>query len=624
MTSILLKKVLGAPGPDEAWLEGLLRWVLEASPSGGADSPRNRRLEELRSHLEDHPMAPAWRARIRQVLTHTSAVSLLADAGLPMHGAFLREALERLVDRLVPSLDPEADLAALLHRLPLEERDADWIASLPADGGPWRAWMALPDEALWDAVQLLAYRAAALGLSRDLLGLGPRDRELDSPFARLPGAAAELREGRDPGWEGLLEACGARLAAGLAHLEAGGISTELVYRLDLLEATLARMARLAALARGGGDGPAFTADLVREKARNRRLGPLLRDSVRLLARKVVEHTGQTGEHYIALTRAEWWRTFASAAGGGVVTTFTALFKYAIPGLALAPLGTGLAFAFNYSASFIAMQFAHLTLASKQPANTAATLAAAMADPGLRGGLKERAAGITRCQVMATLGNVLATLPATAAAALLWRWATGHPWVDPETARHSLEAMHPFRSLTIPYAILTGVMLWMASLASGWAANWSAYRRLPEALEAHRRLRGILGEKGAARVAELTRQHLGGVAGYLALGLLLGFLPVVFAFAGIHLEVRHVTLNAASLALCAVQDSPRWKDIAWALAGVGFIGVCNFGVSFHLALRTAMRARGIEGKARLLPVIWRDFLRDPWVYLGPPRDGEGDG
>jgi len=624
VTSILLKKVLGAPGPDEAWLEGLLRWILEASPSGGADSPRNRRLEELRSHLEDHPMAPAWRARIRQVLTHTSAVSLLADAGLPMHGAFLREALERLVDRLVPSLDPEADLAALLHRLPLEERDADWIASLPADGGPWRAWMALPDEALWDAVQLLAYRAAALGLSRDLLGLGPRDRELDSPFARLPGAAAELREGRDPGWEGLLEACGARLAAGLAHLEAGGISTELVYRLDLLEATLARMARLAALARGGGDGPAFTADLVREKARNRRLGPLLRDSVRLLARKVVEHTGQTGEHYIALTRAEWWRTFASAAGGGVVTTFTALFKYAIPGLALAPLGTGLAFAFNYSASFIAMQFAHLTLASKQPANTAATLAAAMADPGLRGGLKERAAGITRCQVMATLGNVLATLPATAAAALLWRWATGHPWVDPETARHSLEAMHPFRSLTIPYAILTGVMLWMASLASGWAANWSAYRRLPEALEAHRRLRGILGEKGAARVAELTRQHLGGVAGYLALGLLLGFLPVVFAFAGIHLEVRHVTLNAASLALCAVQDSPRWKDIAWALAGVGFIGVCNFGVSFHLALRTAMRARGIEGKARLLPVIWRDFLRDPWVYLGPPRDGEGDG
>jgi len=68
------------------------------------------------------------------------------------------------VDRLVPSLDPEADLAALLHRLPLEERDADWIASLPPDRGPWRGLLALPGEALWDAAQLLAHRAAALGL----------------------------------------------------------------------------------------------------------------------------------------------------------------------------------------------------------------------------------------------------------------------------------------------------------------------------------------------------------------------------------------------------------------------------------------------------------------------------
>ncbi len=618
MTSILLKKVLAAPGSDEAWFEGLLRWVLEASPRGGPDSPRSRRLEELRSHLEDHPMADTWRARIRQVWTHTSAVGLLADAGLPVHGAFLREALERVLDGMVPSLDEAGDLSALLHRLPLDERDGDWIEGLPRDRGPWRELLAVPGPALWDAVQLLAHRAAALGLSRDLLGLGPRDRELDSPFARLPEAAADLREGRDPGWEGLLEACAARMAVGLAHMEAHGISTELVYRLDLLEATMTRMARLAALGRGDLDGQAFAAELVRQKARNRRLGSLVRESVRLMARKVVEHAGQTGEHYIALTRSEWARTFVSAGGGGIVTAFTAFFKYAIPGLGMAPLPAGVAFAANYAASFITMQFAHLTLASKQPAMTAATLAGALEEAHALSRLREMAAGITRSQVMATLGNVLVTLPVTAGMALAWRWATGRPWVDPATAAHSLHGMHPFLSWTIPYAILTGVMLWMASLASGWAANWSAYRRLPEALAAHRRLRAVLGAEAAARVGDLTRRHFGGVVGYLVLGFLLGFLPVAAAFAGIHLEVRHVTLNAASLALCAVQDAPPWRDIAWGLAGIAVIGVCNFGVSFYLALRTAMRARGIAGKVRLLPVIWRQFLREPWFFLGPPR------
>jgi len=114
----------------------------------------------------------------------------------------------------------------------------------------------------------------------------------------------------------------------------------------------------------------------------------------------------------------------------------------------------------------------------------------------------------------------------------------------------------------------------------------------------------------------VEHHFSGVAGYVVLGLLLGFLPVAFAFAGLPVEVRHVTLNAASLALCAVQDVPRWGDIAWGLVSIVIIGVCNFGVSFHLALKTAMRARGVTGFHEL-SWLGREFLKDPWTFLGPP-------
>jgi site-specific recombinase len=396
-----------------------------------------------------------------------------------------------------------------------------------------------------------------------------------------------------------------------------------VYRLELLETHLRRMEELVALASGSLDGKVFAATLVRQIAVHRSLLALVQGTMRRLARKVVEHTGQSGEHYIANTRAEWVTTFWSAAGGGVLTAFTAAFKYGIAALALAPMVAGLAFASNYTLSFVTMQFAHLTLASKQPAMTAASLAGAMEDHSGGERLVNLVAGITRSQFMATLGNVLVTIPASFLLALAWAWLTGEPALSKETAAHSLRSLHPFHSWTLPFAALTGVFLWLSSLAAGWASNWSAFRRLPEAVAAQPRLRAWLGPHGAARVGSLLERHLGGVAGYIVLGFLLGFMPVVFTFMGLHIEVRHVTLSAAGVGLCMAQALASgvwpWRDLAWALAGIAGIGLFNFGVSFDLALRTARRARGLgsAGLGILRLRLSRAFRKNPWRFLGPP-------
>lgn len=647
--------LLNAPGSDEIWCEGLLRWLLEGSPRGGPRSERTRRLQALNRVLAEDPAGPGWRARIRAVWGHTSAVRLLADTGLPAHTAFLREALHRLVERCVPRLDAEADLSALLHRVDVAERDAAWLEALdPALAEPWRELLALPPEALWDAAQLLAYRAAALGLARDLLGLGPDERELDSPFGRLPEGVAALRRhhgppGGDGGpvaggggggspcqaeiedgslWTVLLADCRARLELALASLDRHGVSSELVFRLDLLDAHLRRMEDLVCLATDSLDGRAFAATLVRQEAQHRSLRALVRTTTRRLARKVVEHTGQTGEHYIALTRREWVRTFWSAAGGGVLTAFTAAFKYRLAAAALAPMVAGLALAGNYTVSFWIMQFAGFTLASKQPAMTAASLAGALEEGRAGEALVDLAAGITRSQVMATLGNVLWTLPASMLLGLAWQCLAGRPLLEADSLLHSLHGLHPLRSWTIPFAALTGVFLWLSSLAAGWATNWSAFRRLPQALARHRRLVFWLGPERALAAAALVERHLGGVVGYLALGFLLGFLPVAFAFMGLPLEVRHVTLQAASLALCAAQllagpGPVPWAALAWGLGGILAIGVCNFGVSFLLALRTAVDARGLDrsGREGLHRVLGRAFREQPWHFLGPPPANE---
>ncbi len=59
-----------------------------------------------------------------------------------------------------------------------------------------------------------------------------------------------------------------------------------------------------------------------------------------------------------------------------------------------------------------------------------------------------------------------------------------------------------------------------------------------------------GQRGAARIGRFIDHNLGGAIGYIALGFLLGFMPVVFRFMGLPIEVRHVTLNAAGLAIAA--------------------------------------------------------------------------
>jgi site-specific recombinase len=618
MTPTLLL-VLTAPGGDEAWFEGVLRWLVQVPARG-----RGQRLLELNAALLEDPGGPGWRARIRSVWGHTSAVRMLTDTGLPAHSAFLREALHRVVERCVPRLDPEADLSALLDRLAPTADDAQWILALaPEAAEPWRELLALPPQALWDAVQLLAYRAAALGVARDLLGLGPSDRELDSPFVRLPEAAAALSRGEPVPWPELLAACRFRLRAAMDYLDRHGVSSELVYRLDLLEAHLRRMAELVDLAGGRLDGQVFAATLVAQAAEHQSLRALLRTTTRRLARKVVEHTGQTGEHYIANTRAEWLNTFWSAAGGGALTAFTAALKFGIAAAAMAPFIAGMAFAGNYSASFVAMQFAGFTLASKQPAMTAASLAGALEDRLQGRAMVDLVAGIARSQAMATLGNVLWTIPVAVLLSLGWAWATGRPLLDAAAAEHGLRGLHPLRSWTLPFAALTGVFLWLSSLAAGWAANWSAFRRLPQALAGHRRLVFWLGEGPAAHLGRLVQRHLGGVCGYLALGFLLGFVPVLLALAGLPVEVRHVTLSAASLALCAARELPGgripWAGAAWGLAGVACIGALNFGVSFLMALRTAMGARGLDRRGRdaLRKLLWRAFRDHPWRFLGPP-------
>jgi site-specific recombinase len=301
---------------------------------------------------------------------------------------------------------------------------------------------------------------------------------------------------------------------------------------------------------------------------------------------------------------------SSAAGGGLLTAGTVALKCAIAALGLPIFFEGLASSFNYAGSFLLMQALGFTLATKQPAFTAAALAAEMRPvafpkPGKKHidvhALVELIARITRSQIAAVAGNLGMVLPAALVLDALSRLVRGRPVLDAEAAHHYVLSLHPTHSGTVVYAALTGLLLWLASLGAGWLENWVVFRRLPEALAGSPTLRRVLGPARARRLGALVLRR----------------------FVGAPLEVRHVTLSTGALALAGSALGPTHVlDAAFlsAMLGIALIGLLNFGVSFALALTVALKGREASGKDRLalLRALAARLVRAPLSFVLPPR------
>jgi site-specific recombinase len=273
-----------------------------------------------------------------------------------------------------------------------------------------------------------------------------------------------------------------------------------------------------------------------------------------------------------------------------------------------------------------MQLLGFTLATKQPSMTAAALAGTIRDrsgPGRLDELVALIARIARSQFAAAVGNVSAVIVTALAFDQLWKTLGGSSFLDEKTSKGVIASFDPFGSGTIFFAALTGVLLWISSLFAGWFENWVVYRRLPEAIEHHR-----FGKRfGRARMAKLARfieKQAAGFGGSIALGTLLGMVPVFAKFVGLPLDVRHITLSTGSLTLSMSSlglEGAGTGPFVMACLGIVFMGLLNFGVSFALALVVALRARDVpRGERRTLPIaVLRHFFRRPLHFFYPPKE-----
>lgn len=650
--------------PDELSGERLGRLVALIRPTRlQAVEVAAERFRIFLALLAERPdLAEGLATHLRAVLLSRMHRTLYAESGVLTSQGFFTGLWSRLLGRLLPpAVDPDF-LLDLVAEVFDEARDGEWVAALPQE-----LWFSLLDQLgvdgesfapvrahcrheLFEAMRMTSHRLAALGMEPALLRYLPALARHESPFLAQSDEvrafiaqhiAEEQPTAHDGHLEVLLGHCTEFVASIRRLSRESGVAVSLVFALARIEQLVERLRLLRTLAlpdivestdvpQAHDTAPArrvdFVVRLVRGASQRNRVGDLFDGTTQLLARRVTEQASKSGEHYLTETRAELWQMFRAAAGAGLIVGVMALMKILTSTLELAPFWMAVSYSLIYGIGFVLVHVLHLTIATKQPAMTAATLAAAIdgeknadARLDLIAGL---AAQVSRTQWVSIAGNVTVGFLTALFIAMAGSQFLGWNPVSAEKAEHLLHDLHPWKSLALLHAGVAGVYLFLAGLISGYYDNQAMYNRVPERLGRVKWLRTLLGPERLGRFTSYVEHNLGALVGNFLFGCMLGSTGIVAGFFGLPIDTRHVSFAAANFAY-ALQERHfgiGWPEVAISIAGVILIGVVNLAVSFVLALKVALRSRGItsDDTDGLTARVFQRFRRAPLEFFVAPK------
>ena len=655
-----LDQLLGhVPDPESkikvrtSWFFDVLEWIRREGKFHLAEdfetgATQAKRVQYFLTILERNP---EWKLNVsktlRSIMRDTHGVELFLETGVSSQDSFTSEFVDRLQSVVLPVVPKEDELSYIFTQNFQNQRDLEWIRQLDAQSFEKIEDLFFfnidPEEGNWNTLKEDAKEALALlSIQMQGLGLSPqiRQRLAEKDYRKISFyvlgkfierylseedplvksvIGTQIEKKIEDGFHSLSEV--------QQHLDDYGVSIQIVFQIEKLESLLKRIQNIIFILQQKNMDPeslsTFLEILVRDNFERRSPMSLVSQSFSLIARKIVERTAETGEHYITRTSSEYKDMIIRALGGGLVTSFTILCKFLLYFLGITGFFGGIFVGINYSVSFLIIHFCDFTLATKQSAVTAPALAAKMQGIRNREALEDLIDEIVntiRTQVAAVIGNIFMVIPATILICWMVHALFHTNLINAEKAHHTVDSFSILGPTPL-YAAFTGILLWLSSLIAGWIDNWYAYHRLSPALAQNRRLVFVFGETRMRHFSIFLKNNIVGIAANVSLAFLLGLSPVILQFLGIQLDTRHVTLSSGSLAAASytlssqVLETPQF----WlAVAGIIVMAALNLLVSFSMAMLLAIRARRIQAPERHL--IYRalfDRLRyRPLSFLWP--------
>ena len=647
--------------PEADTLELMRRSIAFLRPRNLEDTGAAERQKALFERLETDPeLLAAFRQHLVHFIATRRLVTFFTDSGILPGTGFFSEWWRILWNRILPEVPDERRLKDCLHVIYDRPDDWRWLEQTPIDFSQhfWALlapneelrsidWLTIQEQIL-DSVLLLAHRVSGLGVDSELMRASPNFDDNSPRFIALSAEALEfvnafrlslnsVEPSSDDGSQLLVMAdqCQETLNQIRKRALSVGTSLHLSYILARSEQSLGRLRELVAILisadRYHEGAISAWSSFAREAflAENRRnsLRYYMTQLSRLLAVRVTENAARSGEHYICENRSDYRQMWRSAAGAGVLIGGMALLKIFAAGLHAPLFVEAFLFSMIYGLGFVAIYLLGLTVATKQPAMTAQTLASHLSDlkPNRSADLErlvDVVAAVCRSQLAAIGGNVMLALPV--AIAIGWglsEWL-GQPVVGMEKGAHLLADLDPL-SWAIPHAAIAGFYLFLSGLITGYFDNQAAYSDFGARIARLRWLRRLTGKDRALRFGNYLQAHMGGIMGNFLFGCMLGSTGVVGTILGLPLDIRHIAFSSANIgyALVSFDFALPLRAVLWATLGIAAIGLTNLAVSFALALRTALGARRVQFEhwGPLLAAIWRRFRQQPRSFLLPLRE-----
>lgn len=599
----------------------------------------------------DPAKAELLRNAILTLLAEHKPVSLFVDSGIQPSTGFFTELWRRIGHKILPAAVDKRYLKDLFAQIFPKANDEQWVLAVPSP-----IWEQLIDalrfkeampkllaactENFLDAVEVLSYRISALGLEPELLRNRPELEDHESPFITQN---IELRDFLSPSPSAeagdvrqilvMLDQCRKVIAKIRSSSSQTGTSINLTFLLQRISQQIRRLESMLVIVvslRAGECPNAAFAELfktvVRGECHKNDISQHWRENMELLALRVTENASRTGEHYITETRSEYFALMRSAMGAGLLIAFMAMIKIVTADQHYAPLTEAILFSLNYGLGFVLIHTLHFTVATKQPAMTAAAIAASI--DGSEGKSKEMENLVTiiaqtiRSQTIAIIGNISLAAPVAMLLGGGFYLLFGEHFVSPEKAQKMLNDIDPLHTGTLFYAGIAGVCLFLAGLIAGYHDNMSIYNKIPQRLRALGWLQKLLGETRLEKVARYLENNLGAIAGNFYFGCLLGGMAAIGVLLGLPVDVRHITLTSAfvGFSFVGLEFDITIKIALYAMVAILLIGTMNLLVSFGLALYVAMKSRKVSFVQwrRLGVALVKRLYRNPKEFFMPPR------
>ena len=645
--------------PDPAVLK---RLIDKLRVSDKEPALANQNIQDLIEVLRQHPeYGDGLSSFVLKLIIEYRQIALYTDTGIMSDQGFFYSLRRLIGHRFLPLLPQEDSVVELVGYLFDRRSDGHWLAHIEKE--KWDELVGLlkvneqhlnlvatAKNSILNAIIILSYRISGIGLHPDLMESYPQMLNYSASFVAQNQEAVlyvnQYREAHeldtltdiipekavDPApLLVMIEQCEDIVATIRKRIYKTGISIRLTNMMLRLDQSLQRMRILTELVANNYDKRdraiiELIQTLITTASHRYSIGYLIDNNTKLLSRKVTENASRVGEHYISTDKSGYQKMFRKASIGGFIIAFMATLKIVTYHLALAPMGRAFINSMIYGLGFVFIHIVHGTVATKQPAMTAAAIASTISDSSGKKShqlnkLSELVVDILRTQFIAIMGNIMVAIPVALIISFAWLQYTGAPMINTDKAAHLLHDLDPFRSLALPHAAIAGVYLFLSGLIAGYYDNLAVYNQIGARIQRHKLLQYLLPKAWLQRLSGFIEANLGAIMGNFIFGVFLGSTATIGFLFGLPIDIRHIAFASANLAHGLFNLSSNqldWEVVLLSVLGVLLIGMVNLIVSFSLALFVALRSKEVKfvDWSRLTKQLFSHLMTHPSDFFWP--------